>query len=126
MGGQWEEVRQLLERHTPAQLKAGGHPMGVAIARALSMDPIAMLFDEPTSALDPEMINEVLDVMIELADEGMTMLVVTHEMGFARRVADLMVFMDDGEIVEAAPPAEFFANPANARTKAFLSRILTH
>src|SRR5262249_46159961 len=105
---------------------SGGQQQRVAIARALMMRPKVMLFDEPTSALDPEMINEVLDVMIELADEGMTMLVVTHEMGFARRVADLMVFMDDGEIVEAAPPAAFFASPANPRTKTFLSRILTH
>jgi general L-amino acid transport system ATP-binding protein len=85
-----------------------------------------MLFDEPTSALDPEMINEVLDVMTELADEGMTMIVVSHEMGFARRVADLMVFMDDGEIVEAAAPDAFFAKPENERTKTFLSQILTH
>jgi ABC-type polar amino acid transport system ATPase subunit len=85
-----------------------------------------MLFDEPTSALDPEMINEVLDVMIELAEEGMTMICVTHEMGFARKVADLVVFMDDGEIVEAATPDEFFGNPKNDRTKLFLSQILTH
>ena len=90
------------------------------------MQPKVMLFDEPTSALDPEMINEVLDVMTELADEGMTMMVVTHEMGFARRVADLMVFMDDGEIVEAARPDAFFAKPENERTRAFLSQILTH
>ena len=109
----------------PGQL-SGGQQQRVAIARALMMRPRVMLFDEPTSALDPEMINEVLDVMIQLAEEGMTMIVVTHEMGFARRVADLMVFMDDGEIVEAAPPAAFFANPSNERTKAFLSRILTH
>jgi len=109
----------------PGQL-SGGQQQRVAIARALMMQPKVMLFDEPTSALDPEMINEVLDVMVELADEGMTMLVVTHEMGFARRVADLMVFMDDGEIVEAARPDAFFASPANERTRAFLSRILTH
>jgi general L-amino acid transport system ATP-binding protein len=109
----------------PGQL-SGGQQQRVAIARALMMQPKVMLFDEPTSALDPEMINEVLDVMAELADEGMTMMVVTHEMGFARRVADLMVFMDDGEIVEAARPDAFFASPANERTRAFLSRILTH
>src|SRR6266566_9452949 len=128
-----ERARELLERTRiadqaqkyPGQL-SGGQQQRVAIARALMMRPKVMLFDEPTSALDPEMINEVLDVMIELAEEGMTMIVVTHEMGFARRVADLMVFMDDGEIVEAAPPAAFFANPSNERTKAFLSRILTH
>ena len=90
------------------------------------MNPKVMLFDEPTSALDPEMINEVLDVMVELANEGMTMIVITHEMGFARQVADLMVFMDEGEIVEQAPPQEFFANPRSARTKLFLSQILTH
>jgi general L-amino acid transport system ATP-binding protein len=109
----------------PGQL-SGGQQQRVAIARALMMQPKVMLFDEPTSALDPEMINEVLDVMAELADEGMTMMVATHEMGFARRVADLMVFMDDGEIVEAARPDDFFASPANERTRAFLSRILTH
>ena len=109
----------------PGQL-SGGQQQRVAIARALMMQPKVMLFDEPTSALDPEMINEVLDVMTELADEGMTMMVVTHEMGFARRVADLMVFMDDGEIVEAARPDAFFASPANERTRTFLSQILTH
>jgi general L-amino acid transport system ATP-binding protein len=109
----------------PGQL-SGGQQQRVAIARALMMQPKVMLFDEPTSALDPEMINEVLDVMAELADEGMTMMVVTHEMGFARRVADLMVFMDDGEIVEAARPDDFFASPANERTRTFLSQILTH
>jgi general L-amino acid transport system ATP-binding protein len=107
-------------------LLSGGQQQRVAIARALMMQPKVMLFDEPTSALDPEMINEVLDVMTELADEGMTMIVVTHEMGFARRIADLMVFMDDGEIVEAAPPDAFFANPENERTRAFLSQILSH
>jgi len=90
------------------------------------VQPKVMLFDEPTSALDPEMINEVLEVMTELALAGMTMIVVTHEMGFASRVADLMVFMDDGEIVEAAPPTEFFNNPQSDRTKLFLSQILTH
>jgi glutamate/aspartate transport system ATP-binding protein len=109
----------------PGQL-SGGQQQRVAIARALMMQPKVMLFDEPTSALDPEMINEVLDVMTGLADEGMTMMVVTHEMGFARRVADLMVFMDDGEIVEAAPPDTFFASPASERTRTFLSQILTH
>jgi len=109
----------------PGQL-SGGQQQRVAIARALMMQPKVMLFDEPTSALDPEMINEVLDVMTELADEGMTMMVVTHEMGFARRVADLMVFMDDGEIVEAARPDTFFARPTNERTRTFLSQVLTH
>ena len=126
-------ARDLLERvriadqaaKYPGQL-SGGQQQRVAIARALMMQPKVMLFDEPTSALDPEMINEVLDVMTELADEGMTMMVVTHEMGFARRVADLMVFMDDGEIVEAARPDAFFAQPENERTRAFLSQILTH
>jgi len=107
----------------PGQL-SGGQQQRVAIARALMLKPKVMLFDEPTSALDPEMIAEVLDVMIELADEGMTMIVVTHEMGFARKVADLIVFMDDGEIVEAASPGPFFANPENDRTKLFLSQIL--
>lgn len=105
---------------------SGGQQQRVAIARALMMQPKVMLFDEPTSALDPEMINEVLEVMVELANDGMTMMVVTHEMGFARRVADLIVFMDDGEIVEAAPPQQFFENPENERTKMFLSQILTH
>jgi general L-amino acid transport system ATP-binding protein len=109
----------------PGQL-SGGQQQRVAIARALMMQPKVMLFDEPTSALDPEMINEVLDVMTGLADEGMTMMVVTHEMGFARRVADLMVFMDDGEIVEAARPDTFFARPSNERTRTFLSQVLTH
>ncbi|MCZ6743112.1 MAG: amino acid ABC transporter ATP-binding protein [Alphaproteobacteria bacterium] len=109
----------------PGQL-SGGQQQRVAIARALMMNPKVMLFDEPTSALDPEMINEVLDVMVELANEGMTMIVITHEMGFARQVADLMVFMDEGEIVEQAPPREFFANPRSDRTKLFLSQILTH
>ena len=109
----------------PGQL-SGGQQQRVAIARSLMLKPDVMLFDEPTSALDPEMINEVLDVMIELAEEGMTMICVTHEMGFARKVGDLVVFMDDGEIVEAAPPEEFFGNPKNERTKLFLSQILTH
>ena len=109
----------------PGQL-SGGQQQRVAIARALMLQPKVMLFDEPTSALDPEMITEVLDVMVELAEGGMTMIVVTHEMGFARRVADLMVFMDEGEIVEAASPADFFENPVSDRTKLFLSQILTH
>ena len=109
----------------PSQL-SGGQQQRVAIARALCMNPKIMLFDEPTSALDPEMISEVLDVMTDLAQEGMTMIVVTHEMGFARKVADLVVFMDEGEIVESNPPEEFFDNPKSERTKLFLSQILTH
>src|SRR4026207_18947 len=109
----------------PAQL-SGGQQQRVAIARALAMQPRIMLFDEPTSALDPEMIKEVLDVMIELARSGMTMLVVTHEMGFARSVADRVIFMDRGEIVEQGTPKEFFANPKSDRTKLFLSQILNH
>ena len=109
----------------PGQL-SGGQQQRVAIARALCMKPEIMLFDEPTSALDPEMIKEVLDVMIELAEEGMTMVCVTHEMGFARTVADMMVFMDRGEIVERAPPKDFFANPKSDRTRTFLSQILAH
>ena len=109
----------------PGQL-SGGQQQRVAIARSLCMKPKIMLFDEPTSALDPEMIKEVLDVMVELAEEGMTMICVTHEMGFARTVGDTMVFMDQGEIVEMAPPSEFFANPTNERTKLFLSQILSH
>ena len=107
----------------PGQL-SGGQQQRVAIARALCMRPKIMLFDEPTSALDPEMVKEVLDVMIELAREGMTMLVVTHEMGFARAVADRVIFMDRGEIVEQNEPEEFFANPKNERTKLFLGQIL--
>jgi len=109
----------------PSQL-SGGQQQRVAIARALCMNPLVMLFDEPTSALDPEMISEVLDVMTDLAQEGMTMIVVSHEMGFARKVADLVVFMDQGEIVESNPPEEFFDNPRNERTKLFLSQILSH
>jgi glutamate/aspartate transport system ATP-binding protein len=109
----------------PGQL-SGGQQQRVAIARALAMDPIAMLFDEPTSALDPEMINEVLDVMVALATEGMTMMVVTHEMGFARKVANRVVFMDQGEIVEDAPTAEFFGKPRSERAQVFLSKILQH
>ena len=105
---------------------SGGQQQRVAIARALAMDPICMLFDEPTSALDPEMINEVLDVMVELAKEGMTMMVVTHEMGFARKVADKVVFMDAGEIVEEAPKEEFFSTPRSERAQAFLAKILNH
>ena len=112
-------------RKYPGEL-SGGQQQRVAIARALAMDPIAMLFDEPTSALDPEMINEVLDVMVALAKEGMTMMVVTHEMGFARRVAHRVVFMDRGEIVEDAPTAEFFGKPRSERAQAFLSKILQH
>ena len=112
-------------RKYPGQL-SGGQQQRVAIARSLMLKPDVMLFDEPTSALDPEMINEVLDVMIELAEEGMTMICVTHEMGFARKVADLVVFMDDGEVVEAGVPEEFFNNPKSDRTKLFLSQILTH
>lgn len=109
----------------PSQL-SGGQQQRVAIARALCMNPEIMLFDEPTSALDPEMISEVLDVMRELADEGMTMICVTHEMGFARSVADAIVFMDQGEIVEADRPDAFFNDPKSDRTKLFLSQILTH
>ena len=109
----------------PGQL-SGGQQQRVAIARALAMDPIAMLFDEPTSALDPEMINEVLDVMVELAREGMTMMVVTHEMGFARKVAHRVIFMDEGEIVEDAPTEEFFGSPRSERAQMFLSKILHH
>lgn len=105
---------------------SGGQQQRVAIARALCMKPEIMLFDEPTSALDPEMINEVLEVMVDLAREGMTMICVTHEMGFARSVADRIIFMDGGEIVEEASPAEFFDNPKSERTKKFLSQILTH
>ena len=128
-----ERARELLERvgladqafKRPPQL-SGGQAQRVAIARALAMDPKIMLFDEPTSALDPEMINEVLDVMKSLAAEGMTMLVVTHEMGFARSVADRVVFMDAGQIVEEAPPAQFFSAPDSERARDFLSKILSH
>ncbi len=109
----------------PGEL-SGGQQQRVAIARALCMSPQIMLFDEPTSALDPEMISEVLDVMVGLAEEGMTMLCVTHEMGFARRVADRVIFMADGQIVEQGPPDQFFDNPQNERTKAFLSQIVGH
>jgi general L-amino acid transport system ATP-binding protein len=128
-----ESALRLLERvgipeqadKYPGQL-SGGQQQRVAIARALAMEPKLMLFDEPTSALDPEMIKEVLDVMRELALSGMTMIVVTHEMGFAREVADRIVFFDEGLIVEEAPPDEFFAHPKEERTKLFLSQILTH
>jgi len=126
------EARRLLDRvgiahqadKYPAQL-SGGQQQRVAIARALAMHPKVMLFDEPTSALDPEMINEVLDVMVDLAKEGMTMVVVTHEMGFARKAADRVVFMADGEIVEQADPESFFTNPQSGRAKDFLSKLLT-
>jgi glutamate transport system ATP-binding protein len=112
-------------RKYPAQL-SGGQQQRAAIARALAMQPKAMLFDEPTSSLDPEMVGEVLEVMTSLASDGMTMLVVTHEMGFARHAADRAIFMADGELVEEAPPAEFFTSPRSERLKDFLSKILTH
>ena len=105
---------------------SGGQQQRVAIARALAMDPICMLFDEPTSALDPEMINEVLDVMVELAQEGMTMMCVTHEMGFARKVAHRVIFMDEGSIVEDAKKDDFFGTPRSERAQLFLSKILQH
>jgi glutamate transport system ATP-binding protein len=128
-----ERAMKLLERvgianqadKYPAQL-SGGQQQRVAIARALAMEPKALLFDEPTSALDPEMVGEVLDVMTSLAREGMTMVVVTHEMGFARHAANRVVFMADGQLVEDAPPVEFFANPRSERARDFLSKILTH
>jgi glutamate transport system ATP-binding protein len=128
-----ERAHALLERvgiadqadKFPAQL-SGGQQQRAAIARALAMQPKAMLFDEPTSALDPEMVGEVLDVMTTLAAEGMTMIVVSHEMGFARHAANRVVFMADGQLLEDAPPAEFFANPHSERAKDFLSKILTH
>jgi glutamate/aspartate transport system ATP-binding protein len=113
------------EKKHPGQL-SGGQQQRVAIARALAMDPICMLFDEPTSALDPEMINEVLDVMVLLAKEGMTMMVVTHEMGFARKVAHRVVFMDQGQIVEDAKKEDFFGKPRSERAQLFLSKILSH
>ena len=132
-GAAEKEAMALLERvgvgqqapKLPAQL-SGGQQQRVAIARALAMKPKVMLFDEPTSALDPEMINEVLDVMVQLAKEGMTMIVVTHEMGFARKAADRVVFMADGQIVEDETPEEFFTNPKSDRAKDFLSKLLTH
>ncbi|WP_412065859.1 amino acid ABC transporter ATP-binding protein [Rhizobium sp. SYY.PMSO] len=128
-----EQARQLLARvgvaehahKLPSQL-SGGQQQRVAIARALAMEPALMLFDEPTSALDPEMIEEVLQVMSELACSGVTMLVVTHEMGFARNLASRIVFMADGEVVEEAPPAQFFSNPATERARQFLSKVRTH
>ena len=128
-----ERAHALLERvgllnqaqKFPAQL-SGGQQQRVAIARGLAMDPVVMLFDEPTSALDPEMINEVLDVMVQLANEGMTMMVVTHEMGFAKRVADRVIFMDEGQIVEDEKTDMFFSNPRSDRAKDFLSKILNH
>jgi glutamate/aspartate transport system ATP-binding protein len=128
-----ERGRKLLERvgllnqadKFPGQL-SGGQQQRVAIARALAMDPICMLFDEPTSALDPEMVNEVLDVMVGLAHEGMTMMVVTHEMGFARKVANRVIFMDEGRIVEDAPKEDFFNTPRSERAQQFLSKILQH
>jgi glutamate transport system ATP-binding protein len=128
-----ERAMKLLERvgianqaqKYPAQL-SGGQQQRAAIARALAMQPKAMLFDEPTSALDPEMVGEVLDVMTALAKDGMTMVVVTHEMGFARHAANRVAFMADGQLVEQAPPEEFFANPRSDRAKDFLSKILTH
>ena len=128
-----ERATDLLERvgvahqaqKYPAQL-SGGQQQRVAIARSLAMDPKIMLFDEPTSALDPEMINEVLDVMARLADTGMTMIVVTHEMGFARRAADRVAFMSEGQLIEQATPEDFFTNPRSDRAKDFLGKILTH
>ena len=118
------DLAEHAQKH-PGQL-SGGQQQRVAIARALAMDPIAMLFDEPTSALDPEMINEVLDVMTELAKEGMTMMVVTHEMGFASRVAHRVVFMDEGRIEEDAKKEDFFGKPRSERAQQFLSKILHH
>ena len=120
--GLWEEVKDRL--HHSAIGLSGGQQQRVAIARSLCMNPRIMLFDEPTSALDPEMIKEVLDVMIELAESGMTMLVVSHEMGFATAVADSVIFMDEGEIIESNDPHNFFNNPQHERTKLFLSQIL--
>jgi glutamate/aspartate transport system ATP-binding protein len=117
-------LSQHIDKH-PGAL-SGGQQQRVAICRALAMDPVAMLFDEPTSALDPEMINEVLDVMVELARDGMTMMVVTHEMGFARKVAQRVVFMDQGKIIEDRPTEDFFQAPESDRTKDFLSKILSH
>lgn len=132
-GDSEKKARALLDRvgladHAtkfPSQL-SGGQQQRVAIARGLAMDPIAMLFDEPTSALDPEMINDVLDVMVELANDGMTMMVVTHEMGFAKKVADRVVFMDEGRIVEDTTKDDFFGSPRSDRAQLFLSKILSH
>ncbi len=128
-----DRARTLLERvgiadkadQYPAQL-SGGQQQRAAIARALAMEPKVMLFDEPTSALDPEMISEVLDVMIGLAQEGTTMVVVTHEMGFARKAAQRVVFLESGSVVEEAPPGQFFSNPRTERAQTFLSKILSH
>ena len=119
-------VRIAEQAHKYPSRLSGGQQQRVAIARALCMEPQVMLFDEPTSALDPEMIKEVLDVMIELAEDHMTMICVTHEMGFARTVADTVVFMDHGQVVEVAPPKTFFSDPKNERTKLFLSQVLAH
>jgi len=119
-------VRIAEQAHKYPSRLSGGQQQRVAIARALCMEPHVMLFDEPTSALDPEMIKEVLDVMIELAEDHMTMICVTHEMGFARTVADTVVFMDHGQVVEVAPPKTFFSDPKNERTKLFLSQVLVH
>ncbi len=128
-----KNARDILERvHIPEQADkspgqlSGGQQQRVAIARSLCMEAKILLFDEPTSALDPEMISEVLDVMTELADSGITMVCATHEMGFARKVADTMVFMDGGEIVEQSPPERFFSNPETERARAFLNQVLTH
>lgn len=121
-----DKVGILDKAYMRADQLSGGQQQRVAIARALAMDPICMLFDEPTSALDPEMINEVLDVMVQLAKEGMTMMVVTHEMGFARKVADRVIFMDAGEIIENLPAQEFFNSPHTERAQQFLSKILQH
>lgn len=128
-----ERARHYLERvRIPEQAEkrpsalSGGQQQRVAIARSLAMEPKIMLFDEPTSALDPEMISEVLDVMVELAEDGMTMIVVTHEMGFARKVANQMIFMDEGEVVETGPPSDFFKAPRTERCRAFLDKILHH
>jgi len=119
-------VRLADKRHEYPNFLSGGQKQRVAIARALTMNPMAILLDEPTSALDPEMISEVLDVMAELAQDGMTMLCVTHEMGFARKVADRVIFMDHGNVVEDSPPGDFFDNPKHDRTKVFLSQVLGH
>ena len=121
-----KRVRIAEQAHKYPSRLSGGQQQRVAIARALCMEPQIMLFDEPTSALDPEMIKEVLDVMIELAESHMTMICVTHEMGFARTVADRVIFMDHGQILEEAPPAVFFSNPTNERTKLFLGQVLKH
>ena len=123
---QLERVRIAAQAHKYPGQMSGGQQQRVAIARALCMSPELMLFDEPTSALDPEMVNEVLEVMVELAGQGMTMLCVTHEMGFAQQVADRVVFMDGGQILEVQPPEQFFHNPQSERSRAFLGKILRH